>query len=300
MTMRIGVVFPQTEIGEDAGAIQEYGRAVEAMGYSHIVAYDHVLGANTASRPGWKGPYRLESAFEEPFVLFAYLAAITSRIELAPGVIILPQRQTALVAKQAACLDVLSRGRLRLGVGTGWNEVEYEALGVPFADRGARYDEQIDLLRALWTQPAVTFRGRFHTVTDAGINPLPIQRPIPLWLGGGNDRPALNSPASDKVLRRIARVADGWMVLWDPDERGRELLARVRGYCKEAGRDPASLGVEGRIDARLARKDGWADGVAAWRALGVSHLRVNAMGDGLHGAESHLRRLEEFRAAIGP
>ena len=161
--MHVGAVFPQTEIGSDAGSIREYAQAVEAMGYAYIVAYDHVLGASTASRPDWKGPYTTDSTFHEPFVLFSYLAGVTRAVGFATGIIILPQRQTALVAKQAACLDVLSNGRLRLGVGTGWNEVEYEGLGMRFADRGQRYDEQIDVLRALWTKPAVTFQTAFHT-----------------------------------------------------------------------------------------------------------------------------------------
>lgn len=296
--MRVGVIFPQTEIGTDAGSVREYARAVEAMGFEHIVAYDHVLGANTASRPDWKGPYTTESPFQEPFVLFAFMAGITSRIGFATGIIILPQRQTALVAKQAACLDVLCGGRLRLGVATGWNTVEYEALGVPFADRGARLEDQIAVLRALFTQPAVTFSTPFHTIPDAGLNPLPIQRPIPLWMGGGADSPITGQPASDKVLRRIARLADGWMPLFQPDERGRELLARFHGYCREQGRDPSAVGIEGRVNATARSAAGWADAVGTWATLGASHLSVNTMGDGLRGAEAHLRRLEEFRRAL--
>jgi probable F420-dependent oxidoreductase len=291
--MKIGAIFPQTEIGTDPGAIAEYARAVEAMGYDYLLAYDHVLGANTANRPGWKGPYDLDSTFHEPFVLFSYLAGITTRLGFATGIIILPQRQTALVAKQAACLDVLSRGRLRLGVATGWNEVEYEALGVPFAERGARYDEQIEVLRALWTRPAVTFAGAFHTIPDAGINPLPVQRPIPIWMGGGGDNPILQKPASDKVLRRIAKVADGWIPAFGPGDRGRELWDKVQGYCREAGRDPATLGLEGRLTARRATEAGWADEIRGWQRFGASHLCVGTMGDGLRGAEPHLRRLEE-------
>jgi probable F420-dependent oxidoreductase len=293
--MHIGAVFPQTEIGTDAGSIREYAQAVEAMGYAYIVAYDHVLGANPASRPDWKGPYTTDSTFHEPFVLFSYLAGITRAIGFATGIIILPQRQTALVAKQAACLDVLSNGRLRLGVGTGWNEVEYEALGMGFADRGPRYDDQIDVLRALWTKPAVTFQTAFHTIPDAGINPLPVQRPIPIWMGGGSDSPLTNRPASDKVIRRIARVADGWIPLWQPDDRGHELLARAHELCREQGRDPATLGLEGRLNATRKSEALWPDTFQAWERLGASHLCVNTMGDGLFGAEQHLRRLEEVR-----
>ncbi|HEY8090056.1 MAG TPA: LLM class F420-dependent oxidoreductase [Polyangiaceae bacterium] len=294
--MKIGAIFPQTEIGNDAGAIAEYGRAIEAMGYDYLVAYDHVLGANTASRPDWKGPYTLDSTFHEPFVLFAYLAAVTKTLGFATGIVILPQRQTALVAKQAACLDVLSGGRLRLGVATGWNDVEYEALGVPFAERGARIEEQVAVLRALFTQPAVTFRGAYHSIPDAGINPLPVQRPIPIWMGGGSGSPVTKEPPSDRVYRRIARLADGWMPGFAPDDRGRELWERVQGYCREEGRDPSQLGLEGRLTVKRQNEGKWADVLGGWKRLGASHVSVGTMGDGLRGAEAHLRRLEEVRA----
>ena len=207
--MKLGVVFPQIEIGADPGAVRAYGQAVEQIGYHHILAYEHVVGANTASRPNWRGPYDIDSVFHEPFVLFGYLAGLTERIEFATGIVILPQRQTVLVAKQAAALDVLCGGRLRLGIGIGWNAVEYEALGTDFHNRGRRCEEQVALLRALWTERAVTFDGTWHRVTDAGIKPLPVQRPIPLWFGGGDER----------VLRRIARLADGWMPQFEPDDR---------------------------------------------------------------------------------
>src|SRR3712207_5049701 len=198
--MRLGAIFPQLESGADPVAIRDYAQAVEGMGYDHILIYDHVLGADTASRPNWRGPYTAQSLFHEPFVLYGYFAAVTERVELVTDVIILPQRQTALVAKQAAEIDVLSGGRLRLGVGIGWNEVEYEALGESFRNRGARSEEQIEVLRLLWTQEVVDFQGRWHTITAAGINPLPVRRPIPLWIGG----------TAEPVLRRIGRLGDGW------------------------------------------------------------------------------------------
>ncbi len=297
--MKVGVTFPQTEIGTDAGAIKEFAQAVERMGYSHILAYDHVLGANTASRPDWKGPYKLESTFHEPFVLFSYLAGVTTTLGFVTGIMILPQRQTVLVAKQAACLDVLSNGRFRLGIGTGWNDIEYEALGMAFADRGKRFEEQVEVLRALWTQPAVTFKTATHTITDAGINPLPVQRPVPVWFGGGSDRVLFgNQPARDSVIRRIARLGDGWIPQWQPDDRGRELLAQFHGYCSEYGRDPAKIGIEGRFTVKRSGEKDWAGEVAAWRSLKVSHLAVNTMGDGMKGAEQHLRRLEELRPIL--
>ena len=296
--MQVGVVFPQTEIGVDAGAIREYARAVEDMGYTHILGYDHVLGANTASRPDWKGPYRLESTFHEPLMLFSHMAAVTSRIGFFTGILIAPQRQTVLVAKQAACLDVFCNGRLRLGVGTGWNEVEYEALGVPFKERGRILDEQVEVMRALWSEPAVTFDTPLHRITDAGINPLPVQRPIPLWFGGGSDRPLWNSPASEKVIRRIARTGDGWLPLWQPGERAEELLETFRGFCREYGRDPKTVGLEGTFHVRRDEEGNWADKIAAWEGIGASHLAVNTMGDGLAGAEQHLARLEQVSKLV--
>src|SRR5215470_7812153 len=179
--MQIGVTFPQTEIGADPVAIRDYAQAAEGAGYGHLAVFDHVLGADPTNRPGWQ-KYTSQHMFHEPFVLFGYLAALT-KLELVTDVIILPQRQTALVAKQAAEVDVLTGGRLRLGVGLGWNYVEYDALGEDFKTRGRRCDEQIAVLRALWRDPVVTFSGPYHTIDAAGLNPLPLQRPIPIWLG---------------------------------------------------------------------------------------------------------------------
>ncbi len=296
--MKIGVVFPQTEIGSDPGSIKEYAQAVERVGYTHVLAYDHVIGANMASRPDWRGPYNLETEFHEPFVLFAYMAGVTKSLGLTTGIIILPQRQTVLVAKQAAALDVLSGGRLRLGIGIGWNDVEYEALGTNFHDRGKRSEEQVDLMRRLWTERAVTFAGKWHTVTDAGLAPRPVQRPIPVWFGGGSDNPRLGQLASEAVVRRIAKMADGWMPQWQPDERGREQLSKFQSLAREYGRDPKKIGIEGRVSAHKSNQSKWADSVKSWTAIGASHFSVNTMGDGLKGAHEHLKRLEEFRKAV--
>ena len=197
--------------------MRAFAEAAEGLGYAHLVFYDHVLGADTNRRPDWQGPYSHEDTFHEPLVTFGYLAALTSRIELVSGIIILPQRQTVLVAKQAAQVDVLSGGRLRLGVGIGWNDVEYEGLGQNFHDRGKRSEEQVELLRALWTNEVVDFQGRWHSIPGAGIKPLPVQRPIPVWFGGGR---------SDGVLRRIARIGDGWFPQLQADEQGRERMER--------------------------------------------------------------------------
>jgi probable F420-dependent oxidoreductase len=204
--MQLGVIFPQTEIGADPKAIRDFAQAAEDMGYAHLIVFDHVLGADTAYHNNWQGPYTTADMFHEPFVLYGYLAAITERLELVTAVIILGQRQTALVAKQAAAVDVLSGGRLRLGVGIGWNAVEYEALGENFHDRGKRSEEQIAVLRALWTQEEVDFHGRWHDITHAGINPLPIQRPIPLWLGGRAEAVAMPVRLA-VILRRLALKA---------------------------------------------------------------------------------------------
>ncbi|MFW6074426.1 MAG: LLM class F420-dependent oxidoreductase, partial [Chloroflexota bacterium] len=199
--MRIGVVFPQTEIGPDAGAVKAYAQAAEDLGYDHLLAYDHVLGASTKNRPDFRGPYTSESLFHEVFVLFGFLAGLTERIEFATGILILPQRQTVLVAKQAAEVDRLSDGRLRLGIGVGWNEVEYIGLNENFRNRGKRSEEQIEVMRQLWTNEVVDFEGRWHRIPEAGIKPLPVQQPIPVWIGG----------YAPVTMRRIGRMADGWI-----------------------------------------------------------------------------------------
>ncbi|MGE0385365.1 MAG: LLM class F420-dependent oxidoreductase [Gammaproteobacteria bacterium] len=301
--MKIGIMYPQTEIEADAGPIREFVQGVESMGFTHLLAIEHVVGANTASRPGWAAPYSHTSIFQEPFVLLSFVAGFATSLELATGILILPQRQTVLVAKQAACLDVMCGGQLRLGVGTGWNPVEYQALGMDFGNRAERYEEQIELLRALWTAPVLSWNTRHHAIDDAGINPLPVQRPIPLWLGGVGlppGSPLWYSPASDKVLRRIARVADGWIPNWSPDDHGLAMMARFRELCREYRRDPGAIGLEGRITLDLNTQDRWPDELQAWRAVGATHVTVNTMLLGVTGAERQLRRIEQLRAALPP
>lgn len=296
--MQIGVVYPQTEIEPDKGAVRHYAKSVESMGFTHVMAYDHVIGANTASRPDWKKPYNIDSAFQEPLVLFAFMAGATERIGFVSAVIILSQRQTVLVAKQAACVDALCGGRLRVGIGTGWNDIEYEALGMPFEERGKRIEEQVTVLRALWTNRAVTFSGDFHTISDAGLKPMPVQQPIPIWFGGGSDRLWFKQKARDSIIRRIARIGDGWLPQWGPDDRGRELLGHLREYCAEIGRDPAEIGLEGNMLAPLKHSANWAQTVESWRAIGATHVSINTMGDGLFGVDAHLERLAAFREAV--
>jgi probable F420-dependent oxidoreductase len=284
--MRLGVVFPQTEIGTDPAVIKDYAQTVEGLGYTHILAYDHVIGANLASRPGWQPPYSHLDSFHEPLVLYGYLAGLTKTIELTTGIIILPQRQTVLVAKQAATVDVLSGGRLRFGIGIGWNPVEYEALGQDFKNRGQRSEEQVELLRQLWTQELVTFKGRWHTVTDAGINPLPVQRPIPIWFGGTDDR----------ALRRLARLGDGWFPLMNPDDKCRDAIEKVRNYARDAGRDPEKIGIEGRISHGSGSEEAWRKELQAWQSLGATHASFNTMKANLRSPAAHIDALRRFKA----
>jgi probable F420-dependent oxidoreductase len=283
--MRLGVVFPQTEIGAHPEGIKDYAQAAEDLGFRHILAYDHVIGADTASRPGWKPPYSHLDSFHEPFVLFGYLAGLTRKVEFVTGIIILPQRQTVLVAKQAAALDVLSGGRLRFGIGIGWNPVEYEALGENFHNRGRRSEEQIELLRKLWTQELVTFDGRWHKVTDAGINPLPVQRPIPLWFGGGDNR----------ALRRLARLGDGWFPLMAPDNKLSATIERIRNDAREAGRDPDTIGIEGRIAYGQGLPESWLKDLEAWQKLGATHVSFTTMKAGLSGPAAHIEAIRRFQ-----
>ena len=285
--MRVGVTLPQTEMSADPISVRDYAQAVEQLGYDHIQSLDHVLGANAASRPGWQGPYDHTDLIHEPFVLFGYLAAITQSLELVTTVVILPQRQTALVAKQAAEVDVLSGGRMRLGIGIGWNDVEYEALGENFHDRGRRSDEQIEVLRQLWTTESVTYQGRWHTITDAGINPLPIQRPIPIWIGGG----------ADPVLRRIARTGDGWFPQFRPDEDARKIIGRLHDYAREAGRDPGDIGIDGSIRVADRSQEEWVLDALAWRDIGATHLSVNTRNAGLSFPDGHIDVIQRFMEA---
>src|ERR1700733_6549581 len=234
--MRIGVVFPQTELGGDPGAVRAFATAATELGYAHIAVFDHVVGADPAVHQGWSGPYDVHTTFHEPFVLFGYLAALTS-LELVTSILILPQRQTVLVAKQAAEVDLLTQGRFRLGVGLGWNEVEYEALGQNFSDRGARLTEQVALLRRLWTETSVTVAGTHEHVTGAGIAPLPGRAPSPGWAGA----------RADAALRRAGRIADGWFPMDQPGPALARSTAIVQAAAVEAGRDPSTLGMEGRI-----------------------------------------------------
>jgi probable F420-dependent oxidoreductase len=293
--VKLGAIFPTTEIGDEPAAIRDWAQAAEELGYAHVVTYDHVLGAVHEGRtPPLTGPYTEKEAFHEPFVLFGYLAAITRRLELVTGVLILPQRQTALVAKQAAELAVLSEGRLRLGVGTGWNTVEYESLGTTFEDRGARFDEQVGLLRRLWTEPVVDFAGDHHRIDRAGLLPLP-PREIPIWFGG----------FTKVALRRAARTGDGFLFGSTP-RRMLALKAELSAMLEAEGRDPAGFPTEAVVDFSQGA-DAWREEIEAWREAGGTHLSLRAMDAtaervgfrhvGYQGPGDYVRALETFAKA---
>jgi probable F420-dependent oxidoreductase len=286
--MQTGVVFPQTEIGADVGGVRAYAQAAEGLGYEHLLAADHVVGADPAGHPGWNGPYTHQSMIHEPFALFAFIAGVAPRLGLAPSVIILPQRQTALVAKQAAELDVLTQGRFRLGVGIGWNPVEFEALGMNFKTRARRFEEQVALMRELWTKPVVTFDGRFDKVTAAGLNPLPVQRPIPIWVGA----------SAESAVKRATRIADGFFPLRPLEGGWAPTMEKVRGWIREAGRDPTTFGIEARLNASNGTPDDWRKTVEEWRGLGATHLSVGTAGGGLSGPDAHIARLREARQVL--
>lgn len=286
--MKFGVVFPQNEFTSDPIALRDYIQTAEGIGLDYVLAYDHVLGANPERPGGWKGPYTHRDMFHEPFVMYAYMAALTQKIEFVTGILILPQRPAVLVAKQAAELDVLSNGRLRLGIGTGWNKVEYDALGYDFHNRGKRSEEQIILMKELWTKPLVTFHGQYHTVEDAGLNPLPVQRPIPLWFGG----------YVDEVFRRMARLGDGWIPNSMSPEEAKPKIETIRRYLQEAGRNPADFGYDVRIHMKTQPQNTWQAYIEGWQALGATHVCITTMGVGLDTPQKHIQAMQDFKAFI--
>jgi probable F420-dependent oxidoreductase len=286
--VKLGAVFPQTEISAKAEDIRRFISEVEGMGYDFLLAYDHVLGANPEREGGWTGPYTHKSQFHEVFTLFAYAAAITTRLELAAGVLVLPQRQAVLAAKQAAEVDVLSGGRMRLGVGVGWNKVELEGMGEKFGNRGKRIAEQVRLMQRLWTEELVKFDGDFHTIDDAGLNPLPIQRPIPVWFGG----------RAEAVIERMAELGAGWMPGGMSPEAASEILTKLHEALKEEGRNPADFGIDPFIPmSRLPNGEHEAY-IEKWRALGATHLSVVTMGQGFTSLDQHLKQLQDVLSIV--
>ena len=295
--MQVGVTVPLTEFGADLTGLRDFVQAAEDLRYAHLRLLDHVLGADPQFHPEVPAfPYTHKSYLHEPLTLMGHLAALTSRLQLVTGILILPQRQTALVAKQAAEVDVLSGGRLRLGIGVGWNPVEYEALGEDFHNRGRRCDEQIAVLRALWTQEVVDFKGQWHRITHAGLNPLPVQRPIPIWIGAGRSMSPIPPAAA---LRRIGRLGDGWFPMFSPGEEGRKAIARMHGYAREAGRDPAAIGIEGRVAVAGKGPQEWIAQVKEWEDLGATHLSVGTGGGALRSPQEHIEALRRFNEVMG-
>ena len=298
MTIKLGALFPQNDFPLEREAIKAFAQSVERMGFDHILVYDHVLGANTDRPDRAKGfVYGHKDPFHEPFVLFGYFAAVTERVGLCTGVIILPQRQTALVAKQAASVDFLSSGRLRLGVGIGWNAVEYEALNEDFTNRSQRVAEQIRLMRRLWTKPLITFEGKYHRVSDAGLLPLPVQRPIPVWMGGAQN-PNLDAANVERVIKRMARLADGWILTGRPTEDAGRRYQRLLEHAKESGRDPSKIGLEGAINWGDGQPDGWRQQLDQWRDMGATHVTLQTRGNNFTTATLHTDALETMIGAL--
>jgi probable F420-dependent oxidoreductase len=287
--MQYGVVFPAPEIAPDPGAIRDYAQAVEGLGYQHLLTFDHVLGAGLAHRPDWTGPYDHTHKFHEPFVLMGFLAGVTQRLEFVTGIVILPQRETALVAKQAAEVDVLSGGRFRLGVGIGWNAVEFEALNKDFSTRGRRLAEQVEVLRKLWTTDLITYEGRDHRIQDAGINPLPVQRPIPIW--GGAFRPV--------AVERVCRIMDGFFPRMPLDDKTEGRMARVWEYLDRHGRDPARFGIDATVYCAGDDVDRWLRDAERWAALGATHISVQTLGQGYATWDQHLDAIRRFKEGLG-
>ena len=284
--MRYGTIFPQRDIGTEVDMIREYVAGIQELGFDHLVIYDHVLGADTTDRPGWTG-YDLDDGFHEVFVLLGFIAAIAPGLELVTDILILPQRQTVLVAKQAAEVDILSGGRFRLGVGVGWNQVEYEALGEDFRTRGRRVEEQIDLLRRLWTERSFDYTGAHHRIPDAGLTYMPVQQPIPVWIGG----------SADVTLDRVGRIGDGWFPLGTPDAVMAERIERVRRVAVAHGRDPKAIGFEPTIPLR-ADPATWRDTARAWERIGATHLALDTMNTGSVTVADHLSLLARWRSTV--
>jgi probable F420-dependent oxidoreductase len=286
--VKFGLIYPQTEFPPDRAVVDDYIQLAETLGFSHIGAYDHVLGANPDRPGGWKGPYTHQDPFLEPFVLFSYMAARSRTLGFITAILVLPQRQTALAAKQAATLDVLCGGKLRVGIGNGWNEVEFGALGERFHNRGRRIEEQVAVIRRLWTEPLVDVKGRWHSIDDAGINPLPLQRPIPIWFGGHDDR----------VLQRAARLGDGWLPNFRSPEQAKEKLESLWTYLEQAGRSPKSFGLEARLGYEDGDPERWRHLIDGWREAGATHIALNTMRAGLATPADHMAAIRRFAETV--
>ena len=280
--MRPNAFFPSLDIGTDPAKIRDWAQAAEDLGYAYIEVPDHVFGAK--GRDGWVPLYNEKDPFHETFVTLGFLAAATKTIGLSTGILIAPQRQTGVIAKQAAQVDLLSGGRLRLGIGVGWNHVEYEALGMEWKTRGARQAEQVEVLRRLWSNDLVTFEGRFHRLKDVSIVPMPVQRPIPIWFGG----------SSHAVVTRAARLGDGWMPIMAPDAQAEQKLRALREQLKSFGRDSAKFGIEAWLRMPSPDLQAWAAAADGWRRLGADMVMLYPMYR-ITNVDDHIQSLRRFK-----
>ncbi len=294
--MKLCVAIPLVDIGGEPETIRDFAQAAEEIGYDGLALADHVLGVNIANRPDWGVRATSATLYHDPFLLFGFLSSVTGIADFSTQVLILPQRQTVLVAKQAACLDVLSRGRFRLGIGVGWNPVEFTGLNETFGNRGRRSEEQVAVMRALWAEPHVTFEGKWHHIDDSGINPLPTRRKVPLWYGGH----------AEVVLRRIAQWGDGWMIAaHPPGDKAASEIARLRGFAQAAGRDPAAIGIDVRVAMGTGAEAEWREEARFWKERGVTHLTLATYyGQGHHrgiadtSMAGHLAAIRRYHDAL--
>ncbi len=286
--MQFGAVFPHNEIGTDPAAIKAYAQGVEALGATHLLIYDHVLGADPDRPGGWNAPYDKDTAFHEPFTTFAFVAAVTEKLDLVTTILILPQRQTVLAAKQAAEVALLSNDRLRLGIGTGWNQIEYQGLNVDFGKRGKRQAEQVDLMRKLWTEDSLTYQGEFHTVDAAGINPRP-NRPIPIWFGG----------SAPPLLKRCGELGDGWIPLMGANDAARACIEQIRAHREAAGLSWQGFGIQAQAQYAGGTAERWSSHAQKWREMGCTHLAIATHNAGHTDVDGHLKRVEEYLGVVG-
>lgn len=285
--MQIGAVFPHNEIGNDPGAIKVFAQGVEDLGISHLLIYDHVLGADPDREGGFRGPYDKDVAFHEPFTTFAFIAAVTERLEMITTVMILPQRQTVLAAKQAAEVALLSNNRFRLGVGVGWNEVEYVGLNETFNNRGRRQAEQVEVMRKLWSEDSLDYTGDFHRIDKASINPRPSQQ-IPIWFGG-------SAPA---LLDRVARLGDGWIPLMGANEKAQACIDTIKATREAAGLSFDNFGIQAQAQYAGGSPERWQKHAQAWKDMGCTHIAIATHNAGPTDVDGHLSRIREYQEAV--
>jgi len=285
--MEIGAVFPHNEIGTDPQAIKDYAQGVEELGVTHLLIYDHVLGADRDRPGGFEGPYDKDIAFHEPFTTFAFIAAVTQKLDMITTVMILPQRQTVLVAKQAAELAILSNNRFKLGIGVGWNAVEYVGLNENFHDRGKRQAEQVELMRLLWESEVLEYKGNYHQIDKASINPRP-SLPVPIWFGGG----------APKLIQRCAELGDGWIPLMGPNDKAKAMLDEIREKRAAKGLSWEDFGVQAQAQYAGGNPELWAKHATKWRDLGASHLAIATHNAGQTDVQGHLKRIQEYLDSV--